>query len=73
MVVTYYFVDLPVGLGFDKIIRPLIREINFSTLVFLELTWFVILGGLYWFCIGLIITKIRERVRPAGTNIHKHN
>jgi hypothetical protein len=73
MVITYYFVDLPVGLGFDKIIRPLIREINFIVWVFMELSWFVILGGIYWFCIGVIITKIRERIRPAKASGPNHN
>ena len=63
MVITYYFIDMPVGLGFEKIIRPLIREIDFSVWVIMELSWFVFLGGLYWFCIGWIITRIRNRTR----------
>ena len=73
MVITYYFLDLPVGLVFEKIIRPLIKEIRFSTWVFIELSWFVILGGLYWFCIGVIITKKRDAKRLAEVNEQKRN
>ncbi len=61
MVITYHFIDMPVGLGFEKVIRPLIKEIDFSVWVLMELSWFVVLGGLYWFCIGMIITKFRKR------------
>jgi hypothetical protein len=68
MVLTYYFVDLPVGLAFEKIMRPLDMEIPFSTWVFLELSWFIILGGLYWFCIGAIITRLRDRKRTTEVN-----
>ena len=60
MVLVEYFIDFPIGMLFEKIIKP-IKTDNFALWIAISFSWFAVLGGLYWFCIGVIINKIRQK------------
>lgn len=62
MVLTGYFIDFPIGMIFEYIIRPMKPE-NYQLWIVISFLWFTFLGGLYWFCIGVIINKIRQKRR----------
>lgn len=63
MVVTGYILDFPIGFMFEKIIRPLrpLWTDNFPIWFAVQFSWFAVLGGSYWFCIGVIISNLRRR------------
>ena len=60
MVLVCYFVDFPLGILFEKLIRP-IRPDNFQLWMVISFSWFAFLGALYWFCISVIFNKIQKR------------
>lgn len=62
MVLVGYIADFPIGMIYEKILRPLKPE-NISIWIGLSFAWFVILGGLYWFCIGIFINKLHQKRR----------
>jgi hypothetical protein len=45
---------------FEKVIRPMRKE-NLQFWIAISLSWFLFLGGLYWFCIGLIINRVKRK------------
>lgn len=74
-----YFIDLPVGILFWKIIWPNLSRnelwpiLGDSYLLGIAATYsvFLLLGGLYWFCIGMIIEIILRTRRKIGGGPHK--
>ncbi len=70
------FFDFPVMILFHKIIWPhlagndLWPHLNGDLFLGILTTsfWFLLVGGFYWFCIGLIIERIRKRKGRAIEN-----
>lgn len=67
MVLVGYFIDFPIGMIFEYLIRP-IKPDNYPLWFAVSFCWFAILGGAYWFYIGKFISKIRQK-----RSLHKNN
>ncbi len=68
------FIDFPVGILLGKIIWPALGGNNSwpilgdSHLLGIATTYsvFLVLGGLYWFCIGMICVIIKKSIKVIG-------
>ncbi len=72
--IIYIFIDFPVGILLGKIIWPALGGNNSwpilgdSYFLGIATTYsvFLLLGGLYWFCIGMICVIIKKILKVIG-------